>query len=352
VNFPGTSTLLFSTSCGGSSVSNLTLGQSPNFDDNDTFTFDSPATITVTGGFLVNARGSGKIIIPFGVTVNVSGGFQLNPQSAGCESGNPCVFEIEVEGTLNVSGGLQNNLVMLVWSGLGTVDVDGAFENSTSGCMECSIPSCPAFPVGGGGCIDVGVGCSIDFCVDGNYGNPALPVELLFFTGESLEQHVLLKWATASEENFDFFNVQRSVDTQEYKNIGKVSGAGFSNVRIDYSFEDGDPVIGRSFYRLQSIDFDGYREYSEIISVVYDSRLVKAFTNSTGDDYSLNLIIRLLQYEQANITLYSSLGSEVFAGKFSSGTYKLPLVHLKAGVYVAKIQYPGMTKSMRLIVSR
>jgi len=35
--------------------------------------------------------------------------------------------------------------------------------------------------------------------------NGALPIELLFFSGNSINQIVKLYWATASEENFDYF---------------------------------------------------------------------------------------------------------------------------------------------------
>ena len=125
VDFPGTSTLLYSVDCSGDPTpSNLNFGLVTAIGDNDTFTFDSPATITASGNFIINAEGSGKIIIPAGVTLNITGFMQLN-QSGGCSSGSPCTFEIVVNGTLNVSGNFQNNLTTLIWSGSGTVDVDG-----------------------------------------------------------------------------------------------------------------------------------------------------------------------------------------------------------------------------------
>lgn len=181
VDFPGVSSLNYSSTCGSASIFNFNLGTSIFMGDNDIFTFDAPATITVDGNLVVQAEGNGKIIIPAGVIVNVLGNFQLGPQNGGCENGNSCAFEMEVNGTLNVIENFQNNLTTLIWSGTGIVAVDDRFGNSSDGCMECSNTSCPGFPAGNS-CQDNNGGCSGgNFCVDGNYGNSA-PLQTDFTT--------------------------------------------------------------------------------------------------------------------------------------------------------------------------
>ncbi len=111
--------------------------------DGDSFTFDASANIR--GNVSVNAEGNARIVIPLGVTVNIDGNFQLDQKNSGCSLSNPCIFEIEVNGTLNFSKNVQNNLAKLVWSGSGTVTVDDNFENSSNGCMECGSGGCPNF---------------------------------------------------------------------------------------------------------------------------------------------------------------------------------------------------------------
>ena len=129
----------------------------------DVFTFNLPV-INISGNILVNAQGSGKIVIPAGVTLNVAGNFQLDSKNSGCTSANPCIFEIEVNGTANFSGNFQNNLVTVIWSGTGTVVVDDNFENSSNGCMDCGLFGCPDFQINSS-CNDNGSTCSGgDFC--------------------------------------------------------------------------------------------------------------------------------------------------------------------------------------------
>lgn len=94
-----------------------------------------------------------------------------------------------------------------------------------------------------------------------------LPVELLFFRGAPKASDVLLEWATASEQNNDFFEMQRSVDGREFEVLGKVPGAGTHSGLLTYEFTDRSPRTGVNYYRLRQVDFDGAFEYSSIISV-------------------------------------------------------------------------------------
>jgi HYR domain len=167
VDFPGIVLRNFSTTCGGPSASNLTLGKNTYMGTGDVFIFNLPV-VNISGNISVNAQGSGKIVIPAGVTLNVAGNFQLDSKNSGCTSANPCIFEIEVNGTANFSGNFQNNLVTVIWSGTGTVVVDDSFENSSNGCMDCGILGCPDLQFNSG-CNDNGSGCfGGDFCDEVN----------------------------------------------------------------------------------------------------------------------------------------------------------------------------------------
>lgn len=97
----------------------------------------------------------------------------------------------------------------------------------------------------------------------------SLPVEWLSFdvmpsADGSANQ---LKWITATEENNDYFTVQRSVDALSWMDIGTVDGSGNSQVERSYAFLDRHPVSGLSYYRIRQTDFNGAVNYSEIRSV-------------------------------------------------------------------------------------
>ena len=67
-----------------------------------------------------------------------------------------------------------------------------------------------------------------------------LPVELHDFKGIATPSSVQLTWATATEQDNDYFEVQRAQDTAAtaFIPIGKVKGAGTTSLTTRYTFED------------------------------------------------------------------------------------------------------------------
>lgn len=99
-----------------------------------------------------------------------------------------------------------------------------------------------------------------------------LPVELVRFEAARSGAVSLLKWATATEDNNDYFNVERSADGVHFEVIGKVKGAGNSTVEQHYAFTDRRPLGGINYYRLQQTDFGGKTSNSSIQSVMFDDK--------------------------------------------------------------------------------
>lgn len=95
----------------------------------------------------------------------------------------------------------------------------------------------------------------------------ALPIELLSFDGISKESYNTLNWITASESNNDYFTLEKTNDGKTFNIVGTVNGAGNSNTKINYSFDDTNVNGEISYYRLKQTDFDGNYKYSDIISI-------------------------------------------------------------------------------------
>jgi hypothetical protein len=89
--------------------------------------------------------------------------------------------------------------------------------------------------------------------------NP-LPIELVSFDVTPYNSAAKITWKTASEQNNDFFTVERSKDNITYEEIQKVTGAGNSNNPRNYEVMDHLPIPGTSYYRLTQTDYDGQKE--------------------------------------------------------------------------------------------
>lgn len=84
-----------------------------------------------------------------------------------------------------------------------------------------------------------------------------LPVELVSFSAEKHKNSNVISWITASEKNNDYFLIEKSLDGENWRPIGKVSGAGNSSEMISYSLKDENVDDVVNYYRLTQVDFDG-----------------------------------------------------------------------------------------------
>jgi carboxypeptidase T len=87
----------------------------------------------------------------------------------------------------------------------------------------------------------------------------AVPVELTAFNISTSENSVLLNWTTATELNNSGFEILKSTDKINWEKTAFVDGQGTTSEIQHYSFIDKTPSEGKSYYRLDQIDYDGTR---------------------------------------------------------------------------------------------
>lgn len=109
------------------------------------------------------------------------------------------------------------------------------------------------------------------FYVGSAWNTNPLPITLLSFTAKPEDgTRVKLDWVTASEENNDFFTIERSKDGITYEEVLTKPGAGNSNTTKYYTDYDNSPLPGLSYYRLKQTDFNGEFTYSNLVPVEFE----------------------------------------------------------------------------------
>jgi hypothetical protein len=95
--------------------------------------------------------------------------------------------------------------------------------------------------------------------------NGALPVELLYFEGNTYDKINYLEWATATEHNSSHFVVEKSMDGWEWQSIGQLDAAINSTQELQYNLTDDYIMPVLNYYRLRQFDTDGAnKEYGPI----------------------------------------------------------------------------------------
>jgi hypothetical protein len=105
------------------------------------------------------------------------------------------------------------------------------------------------------------------FFASGGDDNGALPVELISFAGNCIEESVNLEWETASEYNSSHFILEYSRTGEDWSIINHQDAALNSTELISYQFLHLNSHSGDNYYRLIQVDIDGSSTIYNIINV-------------------------------------------------------------------------------------
>ena len=89
-----------------------------------------------------------------------------------------------------------------------------------------------------------------------------LPVTFSNYDVKCNDKGALIKWSTASEQNSDRFEIQRSTNGNDWVTIDNVAAAGNSSSDKNYQYLD--IYGGTAFYRIRQVDVDGRFTYTAI----------------------------------------------------------------------------------------
>jgi poly(3-hydroxybutyrate) depolymerase len=169
-----------------------------------------------------------------------------------------------------------------------------------------------------------------------------LPVEFTYFKGQKTSAGNLLQWVTATEQNNDYFAVERSTDGNQFAAIDKVAGAGSSTTAKEYSYTDTKAPGGNVYYRLRQVDRNGKFTFSQVILVSDNSRQagVQMYPNPVQDN--INILVSNDIKGKGKITVYELTGRTIGQQTIEKNDKVLnALVNMNnfaAGLYIVEVK--------------
>jgi hypothetical protein len=186
-------------------------------------------------------------------------------------------------------------------------------------------------------------------------GATPLPVVLTAFTGQAGSTGNVLRWATASEANSDRFEVERSVDGQEFAKIGQLAAAGTTSAAHSYQFTDIATPAGTSYYRLRQVDLDGTASYSPVVTLAASAAATsstKPVAYPTVFTTELSVALPGTETQAATVALLTADGRPVYSRTIQLGTTPQALVELPTlapGVYLLRIATATGATTQRVV---
>lgn len=157
---------------------------------------------------------------------------------------------------------------------------------------------------------------------------------------------VQLSWKTASEQNNDYFEVQRSADGANFSSVlGKVPGRGNSNELVQYGFTDIQPLLKWNFYRIRQVDRDGRSAFSNIVSLQFakPGAVMQIYPNPVQNQLVLEFSSSTNQ--KVRVSIFDNKGAEVKRMDLNAavGLNRSPfdVSSLSNGIYLIKTTIDG-----------
>ena len=239
-----------------------------------------------------------------------------------------------------------------------TSSIGGTFDDPTAASTNFTAPIVSGPTTGVIRCIVTDACGRVNFIAQTvSFNTNPLPITLLEFNAEATDQReVYVNWSTASEENNDYFSVERSLDGKEFTEIGRVKGAGNSNKTLNYNYTDNTPFNGISYYRLRQTDFDGEFKVFQMVPVEVSKSLIKnisVYPNPFNDSFSAEFHTEsagevYIQVININGAL---VHSESIMAEKGQNTYRfISPVKLLEGTYVLRIKNSKEILATRSII--
>lgn len=175
-----------------------------------------------------------------------------------------------------------------------------------------------------------------------------MPVRLVSFSAQKSDNVVLLEWVTAAETDNKGFDIERSEDAKNWKQIGAVrsqSAEGNSSQKLNYQFLDMQPETGMNYYRLKQTDFDGTYEYSRVRPVMFGNPHISIVPNPS-DDF---VVVSGLS-SGTMLRMYDLTGKVVYAATAAGESHTVDLGGMTQGIYLINIIDNKGNKTVKKIV--
>lgn len=186
-----------------------------------------------------------------------------------------------------------------------------------------------------------------------------LPISLLSFTADKMNNDVQLYWTASDARNFSHFEVERSMDGLSFSYIGQGNLGTTTLGTLKYDFKDAGILHSLApgqllYYRLKMIDTDGHIQYSKMVKV--DNEFRPGTISAYPDPFTNEIWVRIiaLKEERVNLLMADAKGNTVslIQKNLQPGENKItlyPPLHLQKGIYLLRVYGNNINTTLKLV---
>ena len=181
-----------------------------------------------------------------------------------------------------------------------------------------------------------------------------LPLKLLQFNGNLVQDDAKLKWVTENESGTDKFLIERSTDAEHFVAVGNVKANNTTATNTYYFTDPKIDALGALviFYRLKQVDIDGRFVYSPVISLrLADKAAATIYPNPAVSQTNLMVTVDKADEVQGRLVDNAGRVMKQFYWKLQAGKTILPIdvSNLAKGVYYLSLKGNIINNELKLI---
>ncbi|MDG1237789.1 MAG: T9SS type A sorting domain-containing protein, partial [Flavobacteriales bacterium] len=182
------------------------------------------------------------------------------------------------------------------------------------------------------------------FTLGSTDGENNLPIDLMSFEGECMDNQTNLEFVVASQVNNEYFTIERSKNLFSWEKLGDITGGGTNNEETTYIYKDVSPNSGDNYYRLSQTDIDGTTESFSPIVVNCDSKVdnYRIYPNPTTNLITIEFELEYFQGDNIQLVLRDLKGTNLkttsVALSRGYNSFNVDLSELPKGFYMIQFQ--------------
>jgi hypothetical protein len=185
-------------------------------------------------------------------------------------------------------------------------------------------------------------------------GSTLVPVLFTKFDAGCTNNGARLSWSTGTEFNSDYFEVQRSLNGNDWTAVGTVKATGNSSTGRTY--QQLDLEGGPAYYRIKQVDMDGHSIYTSIIRTNCARKSLDMAIYPVPARDILNVVVSSGKSLKTQLLLVDGNGKivrRIDASLFNgSNTFLFNLRGLASGEYIIRSKSPGVELSKKFNIIR
>ena len=178
--------------------------------------------------------------------------------------------------------------------------------------------------------------------------NGALPLHLISFAGEELNDNDILKWVTENEINTASFIIEESLDGSVFTNAGVIAAKINSLYNNEYNYTQKSAFNIGGFYRLKMVDKDGAYTYSPVIKLKREITSILKATYHAADN---SILIKNQTHASCNWQIFSINGNLIKQGASLNSIINIPVPNISRGIYIVLCKANDVTISVKLEIN-